>query len=506
MSGFSIKRRRGTTAQHASFVGLIGELTVDTDKNVLVVHDGATSGGHEMADSGLTNVDLSTIFTAGTGMSITNNSGVLEFSNTNTADITEVSAGAGLTGGGTAGAVTLALNTTGVAANTYGDATTIPSITVDAYGRVTNITTNAVAGVSNLTFNNTTGVLTLSTADGGSYTATINLSSFDSDDISEGSNSLFFTDTRARNAISAGTGVSYDTSTGQISLGQDVSTSANPTFADLTLTGDLVVQGTTTTINTQELNIADNNIVLNSDLNTTPTQNAGIEIERGNQTNVNLRWNETTDKWQITNDGATYNDIATADQLSALAESDTLDSVTTRGASTSNSITTGGLQVTGSITSSANNAHVIGANTNRFATVYATTFDGTALQAQYADLAENYISDKPYEPGTVMMFGGDAEVTECRGFINPKVAGVVSTNPAYLMNSTTDGVAIALKGRIPCKVEGPVYKGDLLVSSAIPGVATALAKDSAMPNSICIIGKSIEDNSESGIKLVEIAV
>ena len=107
---------------------------------------------------------------------------------------------------------------------------------------------------------------------------------------------MFFTDTRARNAISAGTGVSYDTSTGQISLGQDVSTSANPTFADLTLTGDLVVQGTTTTINTQELNIADNNIVLNSDLNTTPTQNAGIEIERGNQTNVNLRWNETTDK------------------------------------------------------------------------------------------------------------------------------------------------------------------------------------------------------------------
>ena len=128
------------------------------------------------------------------------------------------------------------------------------------------------------------------------------------------------------------------------------------------------------------------------------------------------------------------------------------------------------------------------------------------MQAQYADLAENYVSDKPYEPGTVMMFGGDAEVTECRGFINPKVAGVVSTNPAYLMNSTTDGVAIALKGRIPCKVEGAVNKGDLLVSSATPGVATALAKDSAMPNSICIIGKSIEANSDSGIKLVEIAV
>lgn len=506
MSGFSIKRRRGTTTQHASFVGLIGELTVDTDKNVIVVHDGATSGGHEMADAGLTNVNLSTIFTAGSGITITNNAGVLTFDNTNTADITEVAAGAGLTGGGTAGAVTLALNTTGVSANTYGDATTIPSITVDTFGRVTNITTNAVAGVSNLTFNNATGVLTLSTADGGSYTATINLSSFTSDDISEGASRLYFTDARARNAISGGTGVTYDNSTGVISLGQAVETTSNPTFADLTLTGDLVVQGTTTTINTQELNIADNNIVLNSDLTTAPTQNAGIEIERGNQTNVNLRWNETTDKWQITNDGATYNDIATADQVAGLAEVDTLNTVTTRGASTSNSITTGGLEVSGSIVSSANNAHVIGANTNRFATVYATTFDGTALQAQYADLAENYVSDKPYEPGTVMMFGGDAEVTESKGFLNPRVAGVISTNPAYLMNSTIDGVAIALKGRIPCKVEGPVNKGDLLVTSLTPGVATALAKDSAMPNSICIIGKSIEANSNSGIKLVEIAV
>lgn len=505
MSGFSIKRRRGTTAQHASFVGLIGELTVDTDKNVLIVHDGATSGGHEMADNALSNVNLSNIFTAGTGMTITNTGGVLTFDNTNTADITAVTAGAGLTGGGTAGAVTLALDVSGVAANTYGNATTIPSITVDTYGRVTNITTNPVAGVSNLTFNNATGVLTLATADGGSYTATINLSSYDSDDIAEGAN-LYFTDARARSAISGGTGITYNSGTGVVSLGQEVETTSNPTFADLTLTGDLTVQGTTTTVNTQELNIADNIITLNSDLTTAPTQNAGIEIERGNQSNVELRWNETSDKWQITNDGTTYNNIATTDELASLAESDTLSTVVARGASTSTSISTGGLTVSGSIASSANNAHVIGANTNRFATVFATTFDGTASQAQYADLAENYRSDKDYEPGTVMMFGGEAEVTESVGFLNPKIAGVVSTNPAYLMNSTIEGVAIALKGRIPCKVEGPVEKGDLLVSSMTPGVATGLAKDSAMPSSICILGKAIEANSDSGIKIIEIAV
>ena len=506
MSGFSIKRRRGTTAQHASFVGLIGELTVDTDKNVVVVHDGATSGGYEMADKSLSNVDLNTIFTAGTGMSITNNSGVLEFSNTNTADITAVTAGAGLTGGGTAGSVTLALDNSGVAANTYGSATAIPSITVDAYGRITSVTTNTVAGVSGLTFNNSTGVMRLSTADGQNFDATVNLSSYTSDDIAEGPNTLYFTNARARSALSAGTGVTYNSSTGEIAIGQDVGTTANPTFADLTLTGDLVVQGTTTTINTQELAVADNIITLNSDVTTTPTQNAGIEVERGNENNVALRWNETTDKWQISNDGSTYNDIATSNQLSALAESDTLDTVTGRGTTTSNSITVGGMTVTGSITSSANNAHVIGGNTNRFATVYATTFDGTAVQAQYADLAENYTSDAEYEPGTVLMFGGEAEVTECIGFLNARVAGVVSTAPAYLMNSTTTGVAIALKGRIPCKVKGPIKKGDLLVSSETNGVATGLAEDSALPNNVYIIGKSLENCDSHDIRLVEIAV
>jgi len=136
----------------------------------------------------------------------------------------------------------------------------------------------------------------------------------------------------------------------------------------------------------------------------------------------------------------------------------------------------------------------------------ARKFLGTATAAQFADLAEIYASDQDYEPGTVLIFGGEAEVTTTTMFCDHRVAGVVSTEPAHLMNSNADGVAVALRGRVPCKVEGPVSKGDLIVTSLTAGVGTALTKDSALPNSICVIGKAIENNPESGIKLVEVVV
>ena len=79
-----------------------------------------------------------------------------------------------------------------------------------------------------------------------------------------------------------------------------------------TITGNLTVNGTATAIDTTNVAIADNIFVLNNDVTGTPSENAGIEVERGTSDNVSLRWNETTDKWQITNDGSTYNDISTA--------------------------------------------------------------------------------------------------------------------------------------------------------------------------------------------------
>ena len=136
-------------------------------------------------------------------------------------------------------------------------------------------------------------------------------------------------------------------------------------------------------------------------------------------------------------------------------------------------------------------------------TLRCTTFAGNANTANYADLAEKYSSDDDYQPGTVVMFGGEKEVTASVGTATTKVAGVVSTDPAYLMNAEAQGVAVALKGRVPCFVVGPVSKGDLLVTSHIPGVARV--SDTWVGGAV--IGKAIEDcPKDSEVRLIEIAI
>jgi hypothetical protein len=126
---------------------------------------------------------------------------------------------------------------------------------------------------------------------------------------------------------------------------------------------------------------------------------------------------------------------------------------------------------------------------------------GSRLNATYADLAEYYEADKIYEPGTVLEFGGDKEVTLAEA-LTPRVAGVVSTNPAYVMNSTCEGehiVAIALQGRVPCKVRGPIRKGDMLVSAG-----GGFARPSTIPLMGTVIGKSLENFEGEGI--IEVAI
>jgi hypothetical protein len=128
--------------------------------------------------------------------------------------------------------------------------------------------------------------------------------------------------------------------------------------------------------------------------------------------------------------------------------------------------------------------------------------NGTATSAQYADLAERYTSDVIYEPGTVLVFGGDKEVTLSTEANDRRVAGVVSTNPAHLMNSGLDGVDVALTGRVPCKVVGTIKKGDLMVTSHISGVA--MANDD--PKMGTVIGKALEDYDSPDIGVIEVVV
>jgi hypothetical protein len=130
---------------------------------------------------------------------------------------------------------------------------------------------------------------------------------------------------------------------------------------------------------------------------------------------------------------------------------------------------------------------------------------GTATAARYADLAENYRADVSYEPGTVLVFGGDAEVTVTDKHNDSRVAGIVSTNPAHLMNAELQGqnvVALGLTGRLPCKVIGKVNKGDILVAAAKKGYA--VVNNSPAPGTI--VGKALENKEDFSEGIIEVVV
>jgi hypothetical protein len=219
-------------------------------------------------------------------------------------------------------------------------------------------------------------------------------------------------------------------------------TSADPSNnitanGNLIVTGNLTVQGNVTAVNSTELTIEDKLITLASGAATAAeASGAGIFI---NGSGASVMYSSTGNKW-------------------------VLNRVLDTG---SNDIFTTGL------------------------------FRGTATTAQYADLAENYVADREYEPGTVLEIGGEYEVTLARPETN-KIAGIVSTDPAYLMNSSCAGnhvVAVALQGRVPCKVTGKINKGDILVSAG-----NGFAKSTNQPQFGNIVGKSLENfNGTDGI-------
>ena len=144
----------------------------------------------------------------------------------------------------------------------------------------------------------------------------------------------------------------------------------------------------------------------------------------------------------------------------------------------------------------------LGIPTIKWNNVHANLFVGIATTAQYADLAEKYVADQDYEPGTVLEFGGEFEVTLAEDETN-RLAGIVSTDPAYLMNSECGGihvVAIALQGRAPCKVRGKISKGDMLMSAG-----GGYARKATNPQIGTIIGKALADfDGTSGV--IEVAV
>jgi hypothetical protein len=133
-----------------------------------------------------------------------------------------------------------------------------------------------------------------------------------------------------------------------------------------------------------------------------------------------------------------------------------------------------------------------------------TLTGASKLQATYADLAEWYTADAEYEPGTVLVFGGDAETTTTTTFGDTRVAGVVTTNPAYTMNDGLTGTrtCIALAGRTPVRVLGPIKKGDLITTASVAGYGCKAVN----PQFGTIIGKALADKTDPGFGTVEVAV
>jgi hypothetical protein len=149
----------------------------------------------------------------------------------------------------------------------------------------------------------------------------------------------------------------------------------------------------------------------------------------------------------------------------------------------------------------------IGTPGNRFETVYAETFSGTSTTAQYADVAERFHSDKKYQPGTVVRLGGSAEIMAEHEDASNEVFGVISTNPAHLMNAaagTNDThPAVAISGRVPVRVVGAVRKGQRLISAGNGLARGAHHKEITALN---IIGRSLEDKISDSEGVVEAIV
>jgi hypothetical protein len=298
--------------------------------------------------------------------------------------------------------------------------------------------------------------------------------------------------------------------------------------------GNLSVTGNVTYINSNNVTTNDLTInVANNAATAAAANGGGIEVGPAGAQYASILYNSTSNTWVVSNganiSGAvsvsgniTGGNVLGGANVNATTHTGTTVSVTgnvdagnlrtgglvsATGAITGGAITGSSLTVsTGSVTA----GNIVNANGNGVgnigsSSVYFNTVFAKATSAQYADLAENYRADAAYEPGTVLEFGGDEEVTISITDSSKRVAGVVSTNPAYLMNAGLSGThvaAVALTGRVPVKVEGPVAKGDLMVSN---GNGRARACINAVPVVGTILGKSLE-NFTGGEGTIEVVI
>jgi hypothetical protein len=451
-----ISYRKGTAAQNDAFTGALAEITVDTTNKTLRVHDGATQGGSNIAT--VAYVDNSIASLSANSITDGNSSVVIVTADGNIRSNV---------GGGTVQLLTSSgANITGYLDAT-GNITASNLLTVgivSATGNVSGGNLNAVTGVSASTVTATGNITGGNLVTAGLVSATGNVS---------GGNLV-----TSGNIVAGNLRVTGIESVGVLTVN-----------ADATIVGNLTVQGTTVTANVNSLVVTDPVLGLGRGANGAPlTSNDGLD--RGTEMFY------FTDAEQIAFMGF---DNSEGKMISASNVSISNNVVTVNNFGTT---TVGTLETSGIVNTNANGVGNIGAADSSFNTVFAK-----ATSAQYADLAEKYLSDQGYAPGTVLEIGGSAEVTAATTYASSRVAGVVSTDPAFIMNAGARGqhiVTVALLGRVPCQVSGPIQRGDLLTSSNQPGVAVSLKDRDHRPG--CVLGKALQDYLSPNVGVIEILV
>ena len=348
------------------------------------------------------------------------------------------------------------LTAAGPGAATVGSSTAIPVITTDAYGRVASTSTAVV-------------VAPAGTLSGATLASGVTASSLTSLGVIT---SLAATTATATN-FSTGNAVITGGSINNVTVGATTHTTGRFT----TVTATTVNAGT----------IGNSGATLTGTLSTAAQTNITSvgtlsSLAVGAVTSSGTIIASTVNAGTIGNSGATLTGT-----LSTAAQT----SVTSLGTLT-------GLTVSGAIVPNANLTINIGSVSAWF-----NTFYGVSTQAKYADLAENYQGDRAYNPGTVLMFGGTQEVTIADAG-STAVAGIVSTNPAHLMNGQLSGanvVPLALTGRVPCMVIGPVKKGDMMISAGF-----GYARSSTNPAIGQVIGKALQDFPVESKGVIEVVV
>ena len=324
------------------------------------------------------------------------------------------------------------------------------------------------------------------------------------DDVTEGSTNLYYTDARSRAAISVSGDLNYDNNSGVIST----------TF---TLPANLVYDNSHQALHwSSALSISGNVITLtkgdsSTETVTVPAGYTDAMADARAQLKIDALVNGASGAFDTLQEielaMATDTELTDAiaaldhDNLSGFVINEHID-WTQSFAGTIHS-TNYDVDVTGTIIPATDNTYDLGSTSKKYANIY-----GHSIHAHYADLAERYATDVPYLKGTVVVFGGEAEITTTTEAKDVSVAGVISTNPALKMNADAGDSQthpyVALRGRVPCNFIGPVSKGDLIVTADNePGYAQSIGKNDAGRS---VFAKSLETDLTEGKKLIEVVI